>query len=60
MHPILYKVVRFLSEANVSKVEISDQLIDDFGEACKASLRRQFTEDRKDDFTLRMSSSLQP
>ena len=60
MHPILYKVVKFLSEANLKKVEISDQLIEDFGEACKASLRRQFTEDRKDDFTLRMSSIGRP
>ena len=60
MHPILYKVVRFLSEANLNKVEIDDQLIEDFGEACKASLRRQFTEDRKDDFTMRMSSIGRP
>jgi len=60
MHPILYKVVRFLSEANLHAVEIDDQLIEDFGEACKASLRRQFTEDRKDGFTLRMSSIGRP
>ena len=60
MHPILYKVVRFLSEANLKKVEIDDQLIEDFGEACKASLRRQFTEDRKDGFTMRMSSIGRP
>ena len=60
MHPILYKVVRFLSEANLGKVEIDDQLIEDFGEACKASLRRQFTEDRRDGFTLRMSSIGRP
>jgi len=60
MHPILYKVVRFLSEANLNKVEIDDQLIEDFGEACKASLRRQFTEDRKEGFTMRMSSIGRP
>ena len=44
---ILEKVRVFLEAASKDAVEVSDDLIDQFGEACKESFRKQFTDQRK-------------
>ena len=47
---ILEKVRVFLESANKDSVEVSDELIDQFGDACKESFRKQFTDQRKKEF----------
>ena len=42
------------TEARLAK--ISDKLVEEFGEACKSALRKQFTEQRKTGFQPRMSN----
>ena len=37
------RVQMFLAEANKASVEVSDELINEFGEACKEAFRKQFT-----------------
>ena len=39
---------------------LSDELIDEFGEACKEAFRKQFTDKRKTDFSYRMSNIGKP
>ncbi len=55
-HPILQKVQTFLEKAGRQKVKISDDLIEEFGEACKSAIRKQFTDERGGKFRLRMSN----
>ena len=50
----------FLAEANKASVKVSDELIDEFGEACKEAFRKQFTDKRKTDFSYRMSNIGKP
>ena len=57
---ILEKVRVFLEAANKDAVEVSDELIDQFGDACKESFRKQFTDQRKKEFGLRASSIGRP
>ena len=57
---ILEKVRVFLESANKDAVEVSDELIDQFGDACKESFRKQFTDQRKKEFGLRASSIGRP
>ena len=45
----------FLAEANKASVEISDELIEEFGEACKSAFKKQFTDKRQENFSYRMS-----
>ena len=59
-HPILQKVQTFLEKAGRQKVKISDDLIEEFGEACKSAIRKQFTEKRGGKFRLRMSNIGKP
>ena len=40
----------FLAEANKASVEVSDELIEEFGEACKEAFKKQFTDKRKKEF----------
>jgi hypothetical protein len=60
MNSILTKVQMFLAEANKASVEVSDELINEFGEACKDAFKKQFTEKRKTDFAYRMSNIGRP
>ena len=43
MSDILHKVQLYLSKATKEPVDISDKLVEEFGEACKSALRKQFT-----------------
>ena len=57
---ILEKVQSFLKRATKESVEISEELIDEFGEACKVALRKQFIEKRNSKFTKRISNIGKP
>ena len=57
---ILEKVRVFLEAASKDAVKVSDDLIDQFGEACKESFRKQFTDQRNKEFGLRASNIGRP
>ena len=44
MTDILSKVQLYLDKVSKEPVEISDKLLEEFGEACKSALRKQFSE----------------
>ena len=60
MNDILHKVQLYLSKATKEPVEISDKLVEEFGEACKSALRKQFTGERRSNFRPRMSNIGRP
>jgi len=60
MNDILLKVQLYLSKATKEPVDISDKLVEEFGEACKSALRKQFTEERRSGFKPRMSNVGRP
>lgn len=47
---------RFLANADKEESRISEQNLDRFAERCKEAARKQFNEQRKDEFSLRMSN----
>ena len=57
---ILNRVQVFLTEANKASVDISSTIVNEFGEACKAAFRRQFTDPKDKKFRTRMSSIGKP
>jgi len=60
MSDIISKVQMYLNQVSKEPVEISDKLVEEFGEACKSALRKQFTEERKSGFLPRMSNIGRP
>jgi len=60
MNDILHKVQLYLSKATKEPVDISDKLVEEFGEACKSALRKQFSEERRKEFKPRMSNIGRP
>ena len=60
MNDILHKVQLYLSKATKEPVKVSDKLVEEFGEACKSALRKQFTEERRSTFRPRMSNIGRP
>ena len=60
MSDILNKVQMYLNQVSKEPVKISDKLVEEFGEACKSALRKQFTEKRKIGFQPRMSNIGRP
>ena len=60
MSDIINKVQMYLNQVSKEPVEISDKLVEEFGEACKSALRKQFTEQRKTGFQPRMSNIGRP
>ena len=60
MNDILHKVQLYLSKVNKEPVKISDKLVEEFGEACKSALRKQFSEERRKEFKPRMSNIGRP
>ena len=60
MSDIISKVQMYLNQVSKAPVEISDKLVEEFGEACKSALRKQFTEERKSGFQPRMSNIGRP
>src|SRR3990167_243492 len=59
MSAILDQVKLYMSQAIEGKSELSDELANEFGEVCKALIKRHF-EPRKNDFSIRMSSVGRP
>ena len=57
---ILNKVQTFLDAACEKQVVISDKLIEEFGEACKTAIKKQFTDKRPNKFKLRASNVGRP
>lgn len=49
-----------LTEANKASVDISSQIVNEFGEACKEAFKKQFTDIRENKFRIRMSSIGRP
>ena len=60
MIDILSKVQLYLDKAAKEPVKISDKLVEEFGEACKNALRKQFSEERRREFKPRMSNIGRP
>ena len=60
MNSILHKVQSYLDKVSKEPVKISDKLVEEFGEACKESLRKQFSEERREKFQVRMSNVGRP
>ena len=60
MTDILSKVQLYLDKVSKDPGDISEKLVEEFGEACKVSLRRQFSEKRRDKFQARMSNIGRP
>ena len=60
MNNILDKVKIYLDKVSTSPVEVSDKLVEEFGEACKSALLKQFAEKRQDKFEPRMSNIGRP
>ena len=56
MHNIEMMIGSFLQEVCHTPQNISEELIEKFGEQCKQSLRKHFTEERDRTFRLRMSN----
>jgi len=60
MTDILSKVQLYLDKVAKEPIEISDKLVEEFGEACKSALRKQFSEERRREFKPRMSNIGRP
>ena len=60
MNTILHKVQTYLDKVSREPVVISEELVDAFGESCKAILRKQFSEERQSQFKPRMSNIGRP
>ena len=60
MNTILLKVQQYLDSVSKKPAELNSKLVDEFGEACKNALLKQFHEDRRSKFELRMSNVGRP
>ena len=60
MNSILHKVQLYLDKVSREPVKVSDKLVEEFGEACKIALRKQFADKRKENFQVRMSNIGRP
>ena len=60
MNTILLKVQQYLDSVSKKPAELNSKLVDEFGEACKNALLKQFQEDRRSKFEIRMSNAGRP
>ena len=60
MHLLLVKIQELLARSGKERVDIDDTIIEEFGEACKQAFKKQFTEEREQDFRIRMSGIGKP
>ena len=60
MSNILLKVQQYLDNVSKNPVKLDKQLVQEFGEACKNALLKQFEETRRDKFEVRMSNIGRP
>ena len=54
MNTILLQVQKYLDNVSKSPVKLDTKLVQEFGEACKNALLKQFEESRRDKFEPRM------
>ena len=52
MNNILFKVQQYLDSVSKNPVQLDKRLVEEFGEACKNALLKQFEEERKDKYSL--------
>jgi hypothetical protein len=57
---LLIKIQELLARSSKERVDIPDDIIEEFGEACKQAFKKQFTEERDKNFSIRMSSIGKP
>jgi hypothetical protein len=60
MNTILLKVQQYLDNVSKNPVKLDKRLVQEFGEACKNALLKQFEEPRRDKFEPRMSNIGRP
>ena len=60
MNTILLKVQQYLDNVSKNPVQLDKQLVQEFGEACKNALLKQFEGDRRSKFETRMSNVGRP
>ena len=60
MNDILIKVQKYLDNVSKGPTQVDKKLVEEFGEACKNALLKQFTEDRRSKFEPRMSNVGRP
>ena len=60
MNDILIKVQKYLDDVSKGPIQVDKKLVEEFGEACKKALLKQFTEDRSSKFEVRMSNVGRP
>ena len=60
MNSILLQVQQYLDSVSKEPVKLDKQLVQEFGEACKNALLKQFEETRRDKFETRMSNIGRP
>ena len=60
MNTILLKVQQYLDNVSKNPVQLDKQLVQEFGEACKNALLKQFEGDRRGKFEPRMSNVGRP
>jgi hypothetical protein len=60
MNNILYKVQQYLGKASKESVKLDKGLVEEFGEACKNALLKQFEDQRRNKFETRMSNIGRP
>ena len=60
MNTILLKVQQYLDDVSKNPVKVDSKLVEEFGEACKNALLKQFEEVRRNKFEPRMSNIGRP
>ena len=60
MNTILLKVQKYLDSISKQPAKLDEKLVEEFGEACKNALLKQFQEERSSKFELRMSNVGRP
>ncbi len=60
MNTILLKVQQYLDSVSKKPSKLDEKLVEEFGEACKNALLKQFQEERNSKFELRMSNVGRP
>ena len=60
MNSILLKVQKYLDKVSKSPAQVDKTLVEEFGEACKKALLKQFSETRSSKFEVRMSNAGRP
>ena len=60
MNTILLKVQKYLDSISKQPAKLDKKLVEEFGEACKNALLKQFQEERNSKFELRMSNVGRP